>query len=378
MSTIGATRHSALGELADELRESIHAFVQSRSPETEVRRLIETDEGFDATVWSQMAEQLELPGMTIPERFGGSGFSLDAQAVVFEEMGRALMCTPYLSTVLAAEALVASGDDAACEAYLPDIASGQKRAALALLEGHGRSDLETIQVRATALDDGRARLDGEKKYVIDGHTADLLVVVAREDAGLSLFVLDADSPSVLRRHVATLDLTRKQAHVVFEGAEARRVGDAGAADAVIARVEQVAAIALAAESVGAASACLDMSVEYAKDRVQFGRPIGSFQSIKHKCADMLRLTEQARAAAYEAAVTTAADDAQAPLVASVAKAYCSEMAGWVAAENIHVHGGIGYTWEHPAHLYFRRTKSNEQLFGGPAHHRELVLQCLGV
>jgi alkylation response protein AidB-like acyl-CoA dehydrogenase len=378
MSSIGSTRHSALGELADELRESVHDFVQSRSPEPEVRRLIETDEGFDPAVWSQMAEQLELPGMTIPERFGGSGFAIDAQAVVFEEMGAALMCAPYLSTVLAAEALVATGDDDVCAEYLPEIAAGTKRAALALLEGHGTTDLAEIQATATGDGNGGARLDGRKKYVIDGHTADLLVVVAREDAGLSIFVVDGEAPGVAREPVATLDLTRKQAHVALDGAEGRRAGEPGAGEAVVTRVSQYAAVALSAESVGCASACLDMSVEYAKDRVQFGRPIGSFQATKHKCAEMLRFTEQARAAAYEAAVTTATDDAEAPLVASVAKAYCSEMAGWVAAENIHVHGGIGYTWEHPAHLYFRRAKANEQLFGGPAHHRELVLRCVGV
>jgi alkylation response protein AidB-like acyl-CoA dehydrogenase len=378
MSVLGMRRRSALGELADELRESVHAFVQSRSPEAEVRRLAETEDGFDAAVWAQMAEQLELPGMTIPERFGGSGFAIDAQVVVFEEMGRALMCTPFLSTVLAAEALVASADDAVCEELLPGIAAGTRRAALALTDGIRDLDVGRIGVSASAPSSGGAVLDGDKKFVIDGHTADLLIVVAREPEGPSVFVVEAMASGVARRSMATLDVTRKQAHITLNGVEARRVGQAGAAEPVIARVLLLAAVAIATESVGCAAACLDMSVQYAKDRVQFGRPIGSFQAVKHKCAEMMRVTEQARAAAYEAAIAMAAESAETQLVASVAKTYCTEMAGWVAAENIQVHGGIGYTWEHPAHLYFRRAKSNEQLFGGPAWHREMVLRCIGI
>jgi alkylation response protein AidB-like acyl-CoA dehydrogenase len=374
LSTTDTPGKSALGELADELREPLRDFVQSRSPETEVRRLMETEEGFDPEVWAQMAEQLELPGIAIPERFGGSGFGIDAQAVVFEEMGRELMCAPYLSTELAVEALLATGDDAACEELLPGVAAGTTRPALALLEGTGSLDPSEIVLTAT---DG-ARLDGEKRFVIDGHTADLLVVVAREGAGLSVFVVAGDADGVTRRAVETLDATRKQAHVTFAGVDARRVGDAGAGAGVYAHVLQRANVMLAAESVGCASACVEMSVEYAKNRVQFGRVIGSFQAVKHKCADMWRLTELARAAAYEAALATAGEREDADFVATVAKAYCCETAGWVAGENIHVHGGIGFTWEHPAHLYFRRAKSNEQLFGAAGHHRRRVLETLGV
>jgi len=378
MSAIGAGRVTALGEIADELRESVHGFVQSRSAEAEVRRLMETDEGFDLSVWAQMADQLELPGMTIPEQFGGSGFDIDAQAVVFEEMGAALMCSPYLSTVLAAEALVASGDEEACAEYLPAIASGERRAALAVTERGGRWDADGVTATASDLEAGWASLDADKSFVVDGHTAHLLVVAARTPAGVGLFAVEADADGVSRDAVATLDLTRKQAHVVLRGARGRLLGAPDRASSALAHVNQRAAIALACESVGVATTCLDMSVQYAKDRVQFGRPIGSFQAVKHKCAEMLRLTEQARAAAYEAAVATAAGASEALLVTSVAKAYCSEACAWVAAENIHVHGGIGYTWEHSAHLYFRRAKSNEQLYGGPLLHRAAVLEQLGV
>jgi alkylation response protein AidB-like acyl-CoA dehydrogenase len=373
MTALGASRRSVLGEPADELRESIRAFAQASSPEAEVRRLMATESGYDPAVWTRMAGELELPGMTIPERFGGSGFAIDAQAVVFEELGRVLMCTPYLSTVLAAEALLASGDDGACAEYLPQIASGRKRAALALLEGHGRLDRGGIETRATPLPGGRARLDGRKKFVVDGHSADLLVVFARGDEGLAVFVVDAQADGLTRRPVATLDLTRKQAHVDLDGVDARPVG---AAEAALDRVVTIAAVALAAESLGCASACVEMATDYAKVRYQYGRPIGSFQAVKHLCAEMLRFTEQSRAAAYEAALTAASGAPDAALAASTAKAYCGEMGGWVAAQNIQVHGGIGFTWEHPAHLYYRRAKSNEQLFGGPAYHRERVLRLL--
>jgi alkylation response protein AidB-like acyl-CoA dehydrogenase len=378
MSVRALPRRSALGEIADELRESVNAFVQSRSPEPEVRRLMETESGFDAATWAQMAEQLELPGMTIPERFGGSGFAIDAQAIVFEEMGRALMCTPYLSTFLAVEALLGTGDEAVCAEYLPPIARGERRLAMGLLEGTGLLDHTNIQTAVTESDAAQARLRGEKTFVIDGQSAHALVVLAKEDAGLSTFVVEMGETGVERTPLKTLDLTRRQARVCLDGANAQRVGLPGNGAEVIARVIQRAAVALSAESVGCASACLEMSIAYAKDRVQFGQPIGSFQAVKHKCAEMLRLTEQARAAAYEAAVRTAADGQDASLVASIAKAYCSEAASWVAAENIQVHGGIGYTWEHPAHLYFRRARSNELLFGGPAHHRDHVLKCLEI
>ena len=185
-------------------------------------------------------------------------------------------------------------------------------------------------------------------------------------------------PACHAQAVATLDLTRKQAHVVLRGAPGRLLGAADGGPAALAAVNLRAAIALACESAGVARACVEASVEYAKDRVQFGRPIGSFQAVKHKCADMFRLAEQSKAAAYEAAVAAAAEAPAAPLVASIAKAYCSESCSWVAQENIQVHGGIGYTWEHSAHLYFRRAKSNEQLFGGPAFHRARVLEGLGL
>jgi alkylation response protein AidB-like acyl-CoA dehydrogenase len=376
MSATGIGRTaSVLGELADELREPVHDFVAAKSSEDEVRRLMATDEGFDPEVWRQLAEQLELPGMTIPEDHGGSGLSLDAQAVVFEEMGAKLMCIPYLSNAVASEAIKAARDDEAAGDYLPRIAGGGLRATLAVLEQDGRWGAGSIRTTATA---GReAKLKGEKCFVLDGHSADLLVVAARSPGGVGLYAVDPADSAVSRTLQATFDLTRKQARITLDGARGRLLGEEGAGEETLEQVLQYAAAALAAEQVGGADACLRMSTQYAKDRVQFGRPIGAFQAVKHKCAEMLRRTEFARAAAYEAAIARAAGRDDAALVASVAKAYCSEAFSWVAAETIHVHGGIGYTWEHPAHLYFRRAKSSEQLFGTPRQHRERVLHQLG-
>jgi alkylation response protein AidB-like acyl-CoA dehydrogenase len=375
VSTVESGHASILGELADELREPVRDFVTAKSPEDEVRRLMETEEGFDPDVWRQLAEQLELPGITIPEEHGGSGLSLDVQAVVFEEMGAKLMCVPYLSNAVAIEAILAGADDEAAGEYLPKIATGETRATLAVLEPDGRWDAGSIKASATSGKD--AKLSGTKAFVLDGHTAHLLVVAARSPEGVSLYAVDPGAAGVSRRALQTFDLTRKQAEITLDNAPGRLLGEGGAGEATLERVLQYAAAALAAEQVGGAAACVEMSTQYAKDRVQFGRPIGSFQATKHKLAEMFRAAEFARAAAYEAAVARGEGREDAAVVASVAKAYCSEAFGWIAAETIHVHGGIGYTWEHPAHLYFRRAKSTEQLFGSPRQHRDRVLEQLG-
>jgi alkylation response protein AidB-like acyl-CoA dehydrogenase len=377
MSVVGtATRGTlVLGDLADELRGPVHDFVAATSPEAEVRRLMETDEGFDPDVWRQLAEQLDVLGMTIPEKYGGSGLSLDAQAVVFEELGATLMCVPYLSNAVAIEAIVASRDDEAAGEYLPKLGTGQMRATIAVLESDGR--WETSSIKTSAGSGRDAELSGSKAFVLDGHTADLLLVAARSPEGVDLYAVDPHAAGISRRAQPAFDPTRKQATITLAATRGRRLGEAGAGQGILELVLQYAAAAVAAEQVGGASACLEMSAQYAKDRVQFGRPIGAFQAVKHKCAEMLRLTEFARAAAYEAAIARAADRDDTGLTASVAKAYCSEAFAWVAAETIQVHGGIGYTWEHPAHLYFRRAKSTEQLFGTPREHRDRVLQHLG-
>ena len=365
-------------EEQDELRRLVRRFLEEKSPETEVRRLMATTEGYDPAVWRQMAEQLGLQALIIPESYGGAGFTYVELEVVLEEMGAALLCAPYFSTVaLGTNALLTAGDEVSAKQWLPTIASGETIATLALTEDTGRWELDAVTTTATKKGDQWV-LDGHKSFVIDGSTAHLVLVAARAPEGLSLFAVEAGAPGLVRTPLATMDQTRKQARLELSSTPAALVGRAGDASPGLERTLQLAAVALAAEQVGGAQRVLDNAVEYAKNRMQFGRPIGSFQAIKHKCADMLLEVESAKSAAYYGAWAAASDDEELPLAASLAKSYCSEAYFHCAAENIQIHGGIGFTWEHHAHLYFKRAKSSELLLGDPAYHRELLAQRLGI
>ena len=368
----------AFSEEQEELRRTVRAFLEQKSPSAEVRRLMETDEGYDPAVWEQMGSQLGLQGLAIPEEYGGSGYSYVELIVVLEEMGRALLAAPYFSTVaLAANAILHSGDDAAKKELLPGIASGETIATLAMTEDNGRWDADGITATATKSGDGYT-IDGHKMFVLDGHTANLIIVAAKTGDNVSLFTVAGDADGLTRTALATMDQTRKQARLEFSGTPAKLLGSEGEGWPVLSRVLDLAAVALAAEQVGGAQKCLDMSVEYAKVRVQFGRPIGSFQAIKHKCADMLLEVESAKSAAYYAGWAAAELNDELPTVASLAKAYCSDAYFHAAAENIQIHGGIGFTWEHDAHLYFKRAKSSQLLLGDPTYHRELLAQRIGI
>src|SRR5215831_14628374 len=368
----------AFSEEQEELRRTVRAFLEQKSPETEVRRLMETDEGYDPAVWKQMGEQLGLQGLIIPEEFGGSGYSYVELGVVLEEMGRALLCAPYFSTVvLAGNTLLHSGDDAAKKDYLPGIASGETIATVAFTEPNGRWDESGIEATATN-DGGTWKISGTKMFVLDGHTADLVLVAAKTGKGVSIFAVDGNADGLTRTALSTMDMTRKQAKLELDNVSGTLIGEEGKGWDLLSTVLDLAAVGLAAEQVGGAQQVLDMSVEYAKVRVQFGRPIGSFQAIKHKCADMLLEVESAKSAAYYAGWCASEMNDELPSVASLAKAYCSEAYFHAAAENIQIHGGIGFTWEHPAHLYFKRAKSSELLFGDPTYHRELLAQRIGI
>ena len=362
----------------DELRKTVRQFLDAKSPESAVREQMETERGFDDGVWAQMGEQMGLQGLAIPEEYGGSGYGFIELGIVLEEMGRSLLCAPFFSTaVLAATTLIHSGDDAAKAAHLPGIASGETIATLAFTEPSGKWDESGITMEATPAGDGFA-LSGTKMYVLDGHTADLVLVAARTAEGVSLFAVDGDASGLTRTPLSTMDQTRKQAKLEFDATPATLVGTAGQGWDVLSTVLDLAAVALAAEQVGGAQKVLEMAVEYAKVRVQFGRPIGSFQAIKHKCADMLLEVESAKSAAYYGMWCASEMNDELPSVASLAKAYCSEAYFHATAENIQIHGGIGFTWEHPAHLYFKRAKSSELLFGDPTYHRELLAQRIGI
>jgi alkylation response protein AidB-like acyl-CoA dehydrogenase len=356
----------------------VRSFLEAKSPESAVREQMETDDGYDKAVWSQMAEQMGLQALHIPEEYGGQGFGYVELGIVLEEMGRALLCAPFFSSVvLAANTLLQSGDDAAKKAYLPGIASGETIATLALTEPAGKWDEAGITLQATASGDGYT-LNGTKSFVIDGAIADLILVAARTANGVSLFAVEGDAAGITKTRLATMDQTRKQAKLDFAGTPAKLIGTEGAGWDVLSTVLDLTAVGLAAEQVGGAQFVLEMAVQYAKDRVQFGRPIGSFQAIKHKCADMLLEVESAKSAAYYGLWCASEMNDELPSVASLAKAYVSEAYFHATAENIQIHGGIGFTWEHPAHLYFKRAKSSELLFGDPTYHRELLAQRIGI
>jgi alkylation response protein AidB-like acyl-CoA dehydrogenase len=365
-------------EEQEELRKMVKRFLDEKSPESEVRRLMATAEGYDPAVWDQMANELALQGLGIPEEFGGQGYGPVELYVVFEEMGAALFCSPYFSTVaLAANAVLFVGTDADKASYLPGIASGERIATLALTDDSGDWDLASTSTTASALGDGFV-LNGVRSYVTDGNVASVIFVPAMTSKGLSLFAVAGDAPEVAREALATMDQTRKQSRIVLHDAPAMLVGVEGGALAGLETTVQVAVAALAAEQVGGAQRVLNNAVEYAKVRVQFGRPIGSFQAIKHKCADMLLDVESAKSAAYYAAWAAQERNDELPIAASLAKSFCSEAYFHCAAENIQIHGGIGFTWEHHAHLYFKRAKSSELMLGDPAYHRELLAQRLGI
>jgi alkylation response protein AidB-like acyl-CoA dehydrogenase len=300
-----------------------------------------------------------------------------------EELGRSLLCAPYFSSaVLAANAIMNAGTEQQKSSFLPDIAAGKRLATLAITELNGSWDPKEIELIATPDADGY-RLDGAKSYVVDGHVADLLVVAARVPKtagleGLGLFTLDAKAGGIERRLLESMDPTRKIARIDFRGAHANLLGNLNDGAAAITRTLDQAAVALANEMAGGAQALFDSAVDYSKLRVQFGRTIGSFQAIKHKCADLLLDVELAKSAAYYAAQAAAVDDPEWPALASLAKAAASDTYIRIAAECIQIHGGIGFTWDNDTHLWFKRAKSSEVFLGQPSYHRELLMQRWGV
>jgi alkylation response protein AidB-like acyl-CoA dehydrogenase len=376
----------AFSEEQEMLRDTARRFLEAKSPSEVVRRLMETEEGFDAALWADIAGQ-GWQAMAIPEEYGGAGFAFMEQAILMEEMGRALFPSPFLSTVvLGADLILTAGTEDQKQELLPGIATGERTVAIAQVEANGSWGADGITMVAKR-DGSDLILDGTKSFVVDGHTADTLIVVVRTDDttdtqnGISLVVVDAGTVGITRRRLETMDMTRKQAEIVFSNVRVPTsavLGKEGAGWGALQDTLNRAVVALAFEQVGGAQKCLEMSVQYAKDRVQFGRPIGSFQAIKHKCADMLVDVESAKSAAYYAGWAVTADDAEATIVGPLAKAYCSEAYFHCAAENIQIHGGIGFTWEHDAHLYFKRAKTDELLFGSPAFHRSVLADRLGI
>jgi alkylation response protein AidB-like acyl-CoA dehydrogenase len=363
----------------EEFRSSLRRFLEAQSSTQEVRRLMETDTGWDRERWRRINQELGLTAVHIPEAYGGQGFGCAELAIVLEEMGRALLCAPYFSSVvLAATAILNAGTEAQKQALLPGIAAGDTVATLAFTEDDGRWD--GAGVAMTAVPSGATyRLDGTKSFVLDGHTADLIVVLARrpgssEEDGLSFFTVPGDAPGLGRRLLKTMDPTRKLARLQFNSVEATLLGELGGAAAPFARTMQQAAVCLANEMVGGAEKLRGAALDYAKMRMQFGRPLASFQTMKHKQADMLVDVELAKSAAYYAAAAVDENDEDLLAIASLAKASAAEAYLQTAIHAIQIHGGIGFTWDNDTHLWFKRAKSSEVLFGDATYHRELMMR----
>ena len=348
-----------------QLRSAVRKFSADNAGEQAARAVMESDPPFDAAVWRRLGAELGVLGLSVPEADGGAGGTLVDQAIAVEELGAALACGPLVGTVyLAIPALVAAS---ASGELLADLVEGTRTAAFAVPDRAGVFDPALVTVTAS---DGA--LTGSVPRVVDGSAADVLLVAATGPDGLGLYVVDAAGPGVARTALGTLDLTRPQAAIEFSSAPATLVAGPDEADRVITHALQVGAALLAAEQVGAAQHLLDLAVDYAKTRLQFGRPIGSFQAVKHKLADMLVDLEHARSAAYHAAwaLTDGTDD---PAVAtSIAQAVASAAFSRIARDTIQVLGGIGFTWEHQAHLYFKRASTDAALLGSAEAHRDRV------
>jgi alkylation response protein AidB-like acyl-CoA dehydrogenase len=363
-----------------EFRAVLRRFFGQTSPPSVVRRLMETEAGWDATLWRDLNTQLGLCGIHVPETYGGMGFGFVELGIVLEEMGRTLVCAPYFSsTVLATTAILNGADEEQKQALLPGLACGDTIATLAFTEPDGQWDPAGIETTAHPAA-GRYRLSGVKSFVIDGHTADLLIVLARRpgstgQSGLSLFAVRSDADGLTRTPLQTLDPTRKLARVEFANVDAELLGAPEAAAGPISKTLAQAAAMLANEMVGGAERLRESALEFANLRVQFGRPISSFQAMKHKQADMLVDVELAKSAAYQAAQAATDDLTDLPALASLAKASASEAYLQTAIHTIQIHGGIGFTWENDTHLWFKRAKSSEVLLGDPTWHREQMMRA---
>ena len=361
------------------LRELTREFLTRESPPRAVRALLDDPRGFSAPTWQQMAE-MGLPGLTIDGGYGGQRLGMVEQALVLEEMGRAAYPGPYFATaLLAGTAIAASGQPGQMARYLPDLASGRTLATLALLED--ALAWAPSGVRLSAAPRGRGYvLSGTKRFVPAANSADLVLVVARTgagDDGTTVFAVPADAAGVTQTLNVEMDHTSRTSTVVFSevvvDADAI-VGEVDRGWAIVGPTLQRAAVGAAAQMLGAARRCMEMSVEYARVRQQFGQPIGMFQAIKHACAEMLLDVENAHAATYYAAWALDAGAPDAALAASVAKAFVGDAARRVCGSAIQVHGGIGFTWEYDLHLFVKRAKHFEPLYGDADFHREQALR----
>ena len=363
------------GEERAALRDSVHRLLQDQSSETAVRAVMETESGYDPALWRSLAE-LGVVGLIIDEAHGGSGVGPMELEAVMEEAGAALLCSPLLASVIAARLLQALGDDAVSDRLLPAIAAGGTIATAVLTGDDGTWTESGIAVGA-AESNGQWQLTGKGSYVMHGQNADVLIVIARTEDGLGAFVIESAAPGVSVEALPVFDHTQRLAAVTFSGAEAERVNATAEVWSAVDAAIDLGLVALAGEQAGGAQKVLDFTVEYAKTRIQFGRQIGSFQAIKHMAADLLLETESAISAARSAAERLATGAEKTDEAISLAAFACADAFVKTAADGIQMHGGIAFTWEHPAHLYLKRARADAQLLGSPAYYRERYLQALG-
>ena len=359
------------------LKESARALLARECGPGRVRELMETETAHDEGLWRALSEQ-GWTGLVVPEGEGGLGLGLVEMAAVAEEMGRACLPGAFLSTLFTAALVERAGSAEQRAKYLEPIAAGELKATVALLEEGASWDADAVKLEA-ARDGGGFALKGRKLFVPDAGVADLIVCVARDGDSLVLLPVERGTEGLTVRPMPSMDATRKLYEVLFEGvsvAGSDVLGADGDARGALGGALEVATAVLCAEMVGGMQWVLDTTVEYAKTRQQFGRPIGSFQAVQHMCADMLLLTESARSAAYYAAWALTEHDPAARTAVSVAKAYCSDAYREVANRGVQVHGGIGFTWEHDLQLYYKRSKSSETLFGDATFHRERIARLV--
>ena len=371
----------AFSEEQEAFRAELRRCFEANAPTPAVFHWMETEPGFDRALWKRLAGELGLPGVHLPEAYGGQGFGALELGIVLEEAGRALFPSPCFSTLcLAANAVLNVGSEAQKRELLPGIASGDALATLALLEAGADWDAASVRMTADAAAGG-FRLSGAKRFVTDAASADWIVVAARREGtrgldGAGLFVVRRAAPGLSLTPVEPLDATRRLAHVDFAGVPAEPLGEPFAAGPALAKTLDQARVALACESAGGAQRCLDAAVAWAKQRVQFARPIGSFQAIQHKCAEVLLEVESAKSAAHFACWAAQQDEGLA-LAAATAKSFCDEAYLRASQENLHIHGGVGFTWEAEPQLHLKRAKASETLLGAPAFQRARIAQALG-
>ncbi|HEX7355727.1 MAG TPA: acyl-CoA dehydrogenase family protein [Mycobacteriales bacterium] len=360
------------------VRDAVRRFLADVVPLDRVREISATESGFDPVAWRRLATELDVQALVVPASYGGADGGWADLAVVAEEMGRALTPGPFLATLgLALPAIVATGDEAAAADLLPGIARGDTVATLAWAGDDGTWALDPTRVTATRAGDESWRLTGHRSYVLDGHVAGLLLVCAETADGPGLFAVHGDAAGLRRTVQPTMDQTRRLARLDLSEVPARRLACASVAD-VVAQALDRASILLGADMVGGAQACLDASVAYAREREQFGRPIGSFQAVKHLCAEMLVQIEAARSAVRYASFALDERPAEVPALACLVKALAGEAYLRAAGDNVQIHGGIGFTWEHPAHLYLKRARSSDGLFGRADLQRRALADRIGL